>query len=291
MQKVLEFFFQFLKYDSFLLFIGMCLFLGFAELLRPAKKIPAKHFFFNFVYGLFSTLIVFAISPFIGAATAFFIQRFGLGLIDLRDLGFSSLGGDLFALLIANLIFDFFFYWYHRLEHKNEILWQSHLFHHCDEYLNVTSGARGSLLEVITLPLFVSFPMAILFKLPPVTIGILNLIPPLLLYVQHANMAFGFGPFWWLFVSPKFHRIHHSVEKKHFNKNFALFFPVWDIIFGTAWRPGQRELPNTGVRGVKIDTLSRAFLQPFQGFLSLVPRLRQKSLNSIIKVHRVKTVR
>ena len=284
MEQALGWFFQFLQYDSFLLLIAMCLLLGLVEWLRPAKKIPKKHFLFNFSYGLSSTFIVFALSPVIGTCTAYFMQKLGFGFIDLRALGFSGLGGDLFALLVTNLVFDFFFYWYHRLEHRNEILWQSHLFHHCDEHLNVTSGARGSILEIITLPLFVSFPMAILFKMPPLTIGILNIIPPLLLYMQHANLDFGFGPLWWIFVSPKFHRIHHSIEKKHIDKNFALFFPLWDIIFGTAWKPGRLEVPDTGVPGVKINTLARAYTQPFRGFLRLVPVAKFRNPEKIVKI-------
>lgn len=275
MQEILNWFLSFLQYDSFLLLIGICLLVGLLELIFPAKKVPARHYWFNFTYGLGSTVIAFALAPLIGATTAYVVQKAGFGFVDLRVLGFDGIGGSLFALLVANLIFDFFFYWYHRLEHRNETLWQSHLFHHCDEHLNVTSGARGSLLELITLPLFVSLPMAIVFKLPPITIGLLNLIPPMLLYVQHANLAVGFGPFWWLFVSPKFHRIHHSIEKKHYDKNFALFFPIWDIIFGTAWKPRRREVPVTGVAGVTINRLSQAYIQPFRGFLGWIPWVRQ----------------
>src|SRR3954447_4490883 len=51
----------------------------------------------------------------------------------------------------------------------------------------------------------------------------------------HANVRFGFGN--WgdrLLVSPKFHRMHHSITAGKKGCNFATLFPIWDILFGTA---------------------------------------------------------
>ena len=45
------------------------------------------------------------------------------------------------------------------------------------------------------------------------------------------------------------HRIHHSVEKDHIDRNFAAFFPFWDIVFRTYRKPRKDEWPQTGVRG------------------------------------------
>jgi sterol desaturase/sphingolipid hydroxylase (fatty acid hydroxylase superfamily) len=48
-------------------------------------------------------------------------------------------------------------------------------------------------------------------------------------------------------AEPRFHRIHHSLENRHFDKNFAFMFPVWDVIFGTAYCPAADEYPKTGL--------------------------------------------
>ena len=61
------------------------------------------------------------------------------GLIDLRAAGFGGVFGAIAAMLIGALIFDFFNYWLHRLEHVNGALWQEHLLHHCDKYVNVAT--------------------------------------------------------------------------------------------------------------------------------------------------------
>ena len=58
-------------------------------------------------------------------------------------------------------------------------------------------------------------------------------------------------------------RIHHSIEPEHRDKNFAVWFPIYDVLFGTAHRPKPGEFPETGVAGVEVATLSDAFMLPF----------------------------
>jgi sterol desaturase/sphingolipid hydroxylase (fatty acid hydroxylase superfamily) len=60
---------------------------------------------------------------------------------------------------------------------------------------------------------------------------------------QHANLRFSFGA--WgerLWVSPRFHRLHHAVGIGHESAgrqtlgghNFGVLFPWWDMLLGTA---------------------------------------------------------
>ena len=65
--------------------------------------------------------------------------------------------------------------------------------------------------------------------------------------ITHANTRIGFGPFRYILSEPMYHRIHHSVERKHWDKNFAFKFPVWDMLFGTAHFPETDEFPRTGL--------------------------------------------
>jgi sterol desaturase/sphingolipid hydroxylase (fatty acid hydroxylase superfamily) len=37
----------------------------------------------------------------------------------------------------------------------------------------------------------------------------------------------------YLIISPNGHRIHHSLDEKHHNKNFGAMFTWWDQLFGT----------------------------------------------------------
>ena len=89
-------------------------------------------------------------------------------------------------------------------------------------------------------------------------------------YFTHANIKLGFGRLWWLFTSPDYHRIHHSIEKNHQNKNFSTWFPVLDIIFSTSWRPQLGECPATGVKGVTIKSVRELYILPFQEWIKII---------------------
>jgi hypothetical protein len=47
--------------------------------------------------------------------------------------------------------------------------------------------------------------------------------------------------------SPQYHRVHHSSLAMHYDKNFAALFPIFDVIFGTAYRPQAGEYPPSGL--------------------------------------------
>ena len=256
--------------DPFLLMCLMFLLIGLLELVIPAHKIPSRHYRFNLVYAFINIAAITVITPFISAAAAYAIQDVGLGLINLRGLGFNGVLGGLFAMLVGTLIFDFFLYWQHRLAHGSKILWQQHLLHHSDEYMNVTTAARQHLFDNAVMPVFVTIPMAILFQLPAINIAMLSLIPYAWQYFTHANIRLGFGPFWWLLASPNYHRIHHSMEPNHIDKNFAGWFPILDIVFGTAVAPKPGEYPATGVAGVSVKTLKHAYLLPLIGWRKML---------------------
>ena len=246
------------------------LIVGVLEYFIPAQKIPRRHYALNLGYAFVNVFPVVILTTFLSAGTAYVIHAVGFGFIDLSALGLGGLAGSLLAVLVGALIWDFFQYWQHRLEHRNQILWQQHLLHHCDEHMNVTTGARHHLFQHVLTPVFVSIPTAVLFKLPPVTIAAMSLIPYAWVYVAHANINLGFGPFWWLLVSPNYHRVHHSLVPEHIDKNFANWFPVWDIAFGTAHAPRWRECPSTGVAGVSVRSLPQAYLLPFRGWRRMI---------------------
>jgi sterol desaturase/sphingolipid hydroxylase (fatty acid hydroxylase superfamily) len=265
-QLLLQWILQIVLSDAFLLMCLMFLIIGLLELVFPAHKIPSRHYRLNLSYAFVNIVAVTVMTPFISRSTAYAIQNVGLGLIDLRAFGFDGAIGGLVAVLIGTFIFDFFIYWEHRLLHGSKLFWQQHLLHHSDEYMNVTTAARQHLFENFLLPVFVTIPMAILFELPVNNIAAMSLLPFAWQYVTHANIRLGFGPFWWLLVSPNYHRIHHSLEPGHIDKNFVGWFPIWDIVFGTAVAPKNGECPATGVAGMSVQTLAEAYLVPFVGW-------------------------
>jgi hypothetical protein len=68
----------------------------------------------------------------------------------------------------------------------------------------------------------------------------------LIIALAHTNVRAGYGFFSLLITGPQYHRIHHSSRPEHIDKNFAELFPVWDVIFGTVWRPKPDEFRRPG---------------------------------------------
>lgn len=236
------------------------------ELLRPANKAPLTHYLFGAKYWIVNIVILTVLTPLISIAVARVLNYLGLGMIDLTHLGMPGIWGALLAVLVGTFVADFFYYWFHRTLHANKYLWQTHLLHHSDEHMNAFTAQRGHFTETLVSPLFVAIPTAMLFQLPPVTIGILSLIPYAYLFFAHANVRADFGPLWWLLISPDYHRIHHSIELRHRDKNFTNWFPIWDLLFGTAYLPEKDECPETGVEGVQVKTIAQALWLPFAGW-------------------------
>ncbi|MDY7023815.1 MAG: sterol desaturase family protein [Cyanobacteriota bacterium] len=145
------------------------------------------------------------------------------------------------------LITDFFYYWFHRCQHTKPFLWEQHKFHHSEVSLNVTSTQRVHWLEESLIILFLGVPMGVLFQFQGIEIGILAFIQLLWLQFIHMNLRLELGWFSPVVTGPQHHRIHHSFQDKHLDKNFAAFFPFWDIVFGTYYRPRKQEFPATGL--------------------------------------------
>ena len=242
------------------------------EWLLRAHRESWRHYRFGIAFFVANAFVLGIVAPTINYFTASGIKAFGFGLIDLRSLGLGGVGGSALAVLVSTFILDFFYYWFHRAFHRSRLLWQMHLLHHSDENMNMLTAQRGHFLETVLQPAFIAIPMAVLFKLPPIQIGLLSLIPYGYLFFVHANIRIGFGPLWWLVISPDYHRIHHSIEPQHRDRNFTNWFPIWDILFGTVWRPRPGERPATGGDGVHVKTLSEAFLLPITGWRRMIAR-------------------
>lgn len=249
------------------------------EWLMPARNETMSNAPLNIAYGTMMLLLAVALLPIQAIVVRSSIDR--IGWRGLFDLGFdpgTSLLLAFGAMLASAIVLDLFFYWFHRLQHS-PLLWPQHLLHHSDTALNVTTTQRAHFLEHLLIPVFMTLPLVLLFRLPTTDLIWIAAIPAAWAYFVHMNIKVSFGPFWWLATSPQYHRIHHSLEPQHFDRNFALWFPVWDVLFGTAWRPRAGEYPATGVSGVEVTSLPQAAALPFCGWYRMaadgVRRLRQ----------------
>lgn len=135
------------------------------------------------------------------------------------------------GILAYLLVFDFFFYWYHRCMHRAP-LWVEHEFHHSATELNPLTGFRFHFLSYIFLLFFVVLPTMVFFKLTPIQFLFFALTLNTFSFLTHSNWNSGWG--WlgnWVLISPRFHRAHHRIGSRE--GNFGGTFVFWDRIFGT----------------------------------------------------------
>jgi sterol desaturase/sphingolipid hydroxylase (fatty acid hydroxylase superfamily) len=61
-------------------------------------------------------------------------------------------------------------------------------------------------------------------------------------FVRHTHFKLSYGR--WLnavLLCPHYHQLHHSVARKHWDKNFGLTLSIWDRVFGTLVIPEPGE--------------------------------------------------
>ena len=173
--------------------------------------------------------------------------------------------------LIILFTFDIFYYWFHRIQHTTA-LWPQHAIHHSEPHLSAATAFRHHLLENLVKVPLVDVPLMFIFVHSVwvhQTSWLTQLITGFLAYLgifAHSNLRIGFGPLNWIIVSPQTHRIHHSIEAQHWNRNFAAYFPLIDVVFGTYYHPEPGEYPDTGIPGVgySLNSLTASTLHPFR---------------------------
>lgn len=154
------------------------------------------------------------------------------------------------------VLYDFLYYWFHRLQHVVPWLWRYHFVHHSEENISAAAFARHHWLEEVWRYAFMTVPLLVIVGNPQVPFAVISVIVTFAI-LMHWNTPLGFGPLERIFVTPRYHRIHHSVEERHINRNFGAFLQLWDWLFKTRYVPQRDEFPATGVRGYS----DRHFLQ------------------------------
>lgn len=202
--------------------------------------------------GLYRLLLFFSIDPVIDELVGL-ARVEGLPTFQLDQLWPGVTDIALVSLLLYLVVFDFVDYWVHRGQHRFEWWWQLHALHHSQRQMTVWSDNRNHLLDDL-LRDTVMVVVALLIGIAPGQFIAVVAFTQLLESLSHANVRLSFGPLERLLVSPRFHRLHHSIGIGHESEgkgtlggcNFAVLFPVWDLLFGTA-RFDDRYEP-TGVR-------------------------------------------
>lgn len=246
------------------------------EWLFPAERgQPWRHFAFNVVYTPIYFFIFGLTVPPLQAITVPWIEAWG-GWLPIRlpdtPFGLIALG------LIYMAVYDFFYYWFHRAQHEFKPLWAQHKLHHSDVSLNVSTSGRHHWLESPLRVFLHTLPMAIVFDLQAPQAGWIATALMLWPFFIHLNARVPLGPLTPLLAGPQLHRLHHSRLPQHHDRNYAAFFPFWDILFGSYCAPQRGEYPPTGLDDGENLNGAQALYSPFRDWWRLLRHRRARTV-------------
>ena len=164
--------------------------------------------------GLFRVGLFFLVQPLFDAAFGA-LRVAGIGTLHLDQLWPGVTDIAWVSLLMYLVVFDFADYWIHRGQHGLQAWWQLHALHHSQRQMTMWSDNRNHLLDdLVRDSLLVTLALAI--GVAPGQFVAIVAITQLSESLQHANLRMDFGR--WgsrLWVSPCFHRLHHSIGLGH----------------------------------------------------------------------------
>ncbi|MDB5886772.1 MAG: hypothetical protein JWR74_2943 [Polaromonas sp.] len=191
--------------------------------------------------GVFRLVLFFTLAPWFDTAFGA-LRTAGYGTFHLDQLWPGVTDQALASLLIYLVVFDFVGYWTHRGQHQIEWWWRLHALHHSQRQMTMWSDNRSHLLESL-LDDAIMVVVAQLIGVAPEQFIVIVALTQLSESFQHANVRLWFGRVGErLWVSPRFHRLHHSIGLGHETNgpktlgghNFGVLLPCWDMLFGTA---------------------------------------------------------
>ena len=155
--------------------------------------------------------------------------------------------------IFAFVIYDFFYYWFHRMSHERQIFWASHVAHHQSEDYNLSTALRqtgtGAFVTwIFYIPVFLIGVPSYVF----VSVASINLIYQFWVHSEHIPKLGWYEKF---FVTASNHRVHHAQNENYIDKNYGGVFIIWDRMFGTYKEEDDAVTPIYGIRS-KIDTFN-----------------------------------
>lgn len=137
------------------------------------------------------------------------------------------------SFILVFIGYDFIYYWKHRFAHLVRWWWVEHATHHSSTHYNLTTALRQPWFGPLTGLVVISAPLVVL-GFHPAFIAFAGGVNLVYQYWIHTE-AIGRMPSWFETVmnTPSHHRVHHAINPRYLDSNFAGVFIVWDKMFGT----------------------------------------------------------
>ena len=245
---------------------GVFLALFLLEWRFPLRE-PRRPLLGRLVLNLSLSVLAFGTAQLIVQPAAAFMlgvtARRGFGLIHLFELA-GVAGG-----VVAFLLMDLTFYYWHVANHKVPLLWRLHNVHHIDPDLDVSTGFRFHAGEVALSAGFRALQVA-LIGVSAWTYAVYELVYQANTYFHHSNVRLPLRVervLNWVLVTPRMHGVHHSQVRRETNSNYSVVFPWWDWLHRTLRLNVPQRQIDIGIpaySGRGDNTFWNALLLPFR---------------------------
>ena len=149
------------------------------------------------------------------------------------------------GILLGYLLVDFHGWVHHYVRHKVPVFWDFHAVHHSQREMNPFTNERVHPLDWFIANI-IKFLPAFFFADALNVIFSYIVIHRILDRLNHSNVRTNLGFLRYIFVTPQSHRVHHSIVKEQYDKNFGVSLSIWDHLFGTQHRDYD-VYPETGI--------------------------------------------
>lgn len=252
---------------------------------HPSAIVDYKLLFFN------SLVKILFITPYLLAHTAFayVVVQSWEAAVGIKDtILWSSTAINLSYTLLFLICSDFSRFLLHYALHKIPFLWEFHKVHHAAEVLTPITLYRVHpieffLFQLRSLLIFGSITGSFFFwfrtGIEPFTvlkihagIFLFNLVGANL---RHSHIPISFGnTLERIFISPSQHQIHHSVEVRHYDKNFGSIFSIWDGLFGSLFISKKNEKIAFGIEGKEQKIFHKFWQNLYMPFKNIFNKIR-----------------
>ena len=208
---------------------------------KSRKPLLNSNVLFDYSYPVFAVVFTLGVVP-VGYVSVKWLYNTYLpflntGILDDKPFALQVIG----ALIIS----DFSYWASHWIRHKVKWLWYFHTIHHSQRELNPFTENRSHVIDLYLDFILKTIPMGFVGGTYPAWI-VYTYVNSFWGYFIHANLKTNLWFLKYIIVSPQYHRIHHSIEPEHRDKNFGERIVLWDWMFGTMGKD-MDTYPDTGV--------------------------------------------
>lgn len=196
---------------------------------RRGETSPPRRRWRNLGLAVIGTAVVYLVLPASAVSFAAIVQEHGLGL--LAVMHWPPVLESAFAVVAL----DMAIYWQHRWFHQLPWLWRIHRVHHSDTQFEVTLGLRFHPAEIL-LSMLYKFAVIAALGPSPAAVALYEILLAAFSLITHTDVAL---PDWWdrrlrrVFITPDWHRVHHSVHRNETDSNYGNLLTLWDRLFAS----------------------------------------------------------